>query len=238
MLLSIDSHPSRMIDFDELCSIAYKKERAQSRRLARDAALSPHDALVRILEKSAGEKPLDQLVIARRAAQHMAQTSAQQAREARAARQNAVRAARAATPGSWNAGRRVDTWTAWFDGSALPNPGRLGIGGLLAGPQGETVEISAPAGHGDSSNAEYLALIAVLEAALAVRPAKLLVYGDSRVVIDDVLRRNGPGAAALEHHAERARALIDTLGTVELSWIPRLKNARADALSRQAVRAA
>jgi ribonuclease HI len=56
-------------------------------------------------------------------------------------------------------------WRGWFDGSAHPNPGQIGIGALLCGPDGQRVEISRRAGHGSSSDAEYLALTALLEAA-------------------------------------------------------------------------
>ena len=53
-------------------------------------------------------------------------------------------------------------WRGWFDGSAHPNPGKLGIGALLLGPNGERIEVSEAAGHGSSSDAEYAALTAVL----------------------------------------------------------------------------
>src|SRR5471030_3045251 len=84
--------------------------------------------------------------------------------------------------------------------------GRLGIGALLCGPAGERVEISRRAGHGNSGEAEYLALLALLEAAVAYRPPLLVVCGDSQVVINDVkLAPSSTGAIGLEAH--RARAL-------------------------------
>ena len=126
-------------------------------------------------------------------------------------------------------------WRAWFDGSAHPNPGRCGIGALLTGPDGERIEISRPAGHGNSSEAEYLALIAVLEAASEHGARGLTVYGDSQVVIGDV---NGPDTAAarsLSAYRARAQALILLLAPVSLRWLPRHKNQAADALSQRAV---
>lgn len=126
-------------------------------------------------------------------------------------------------------------WQAWFDGSAHPNPGRLGIGALLCGPQGERVEISRRAGHGDSGEAEYLALIALLEAALELAPPQLLVYGDSQVVINDVNQPAAPGAKGLESYRARVAALLAGLGEVSLRWIPRHRNGAADGLSQQAI---
>lgn len=128
-------------------------------------------------------------------------------------------------------------WRAWFDGSAHPNPGRCGIGALLTGPNGERVEISQAAGYGNSSEAEYRALIALLEAALRAQARGLTVYGDSRVVVDDV---NGPdrtAARSLEVYRRQARALMEQLGGPALRWLPRHKNQSADALSQRAVAA-
>lgn len=100
------------------------------------------------------------------------------------------------------------------------------------------MEISARAGHGDSCEAEYLALIAVLEAAVTRNPvpAKLVIHGDSQVVIEDVLRDAATSAPALSIYAAQARGLIAQLADVRLQWIPRARNTAADALSQQAVR--
>lgn len=210
-----------MFDFEELLSIAYKKERALSRRLSKGASISAHDALVKTLEKAAGAQSLGELVHARRLARAKAH-EASKAREKRPARALKPKHDHDHPPGAW---------LAWFDGSALPNPGRIGIGALLKSPHGDVLEISAAAGQGDSSKAEYLALISVLEAALNRKAETLVIYGDSRVVIDDVKSR--PGALALASHAAQARRLIDAIGDVRLHWIPRAKNVSADALSRQ-----
>ncbi|BAN22823.1 ribonuclease HI family protein [Caballeronia insecticola] len=215
-----------MIDFEELAAVAYKKERMQSRRLSKGARLSEHEALLRTLQKAAGAQSLRAFIDARRAAQ-LKDAEARRSRELRRAERVRERAAQAPD--------EERGWRAWFDGSALPNPGRLGIGGVLVGPLGETVEISRTAGHGDSSAAEYLALIAVLEAALRAKVREIVIHGDSRVVIDDLSAPNGAGSRALAHHAAHARALIARIGAVRLQWIPRARNARADALSREAL---
>jgi ribonuclease HI len=125
-------------------------------------------------------------------------------------------------------------WSAWFDGSARPNPGRCAIGALLTGPAGEMVEISRPAGYGDSSEAEYRALIALLETAIAYHARQLTVFGDSLVVVDDV---NGPDHAAapvLKAYRSAVHALLAQFDKVTLRWIPRHRNGAADALSQRA----
>jgi ribonuclease HI len=215
-----------MIAFEELLAVAYKKERMQSQRLARGAAISEHAALVRTLEKAAGGQSLRDLIDARRAAQ---------ARHADALRSREIRRAERASRKPRNTEPETSGWRGWFDGSARPNPGRLGIGGMLVGPLGEAFEISLAAGNGDSSVAEYLALIAVLEAAQRAGATDAVIYGDSRVVIDDVGAPDGAGIRSLAHHAARVRALIAQIGDVRLQWIPRARNVRADALSREAL---
>ncbi|AQR69163.1 hypothetical protein BZG29_13045 [Janthinobacterium sp. LM6] len=128
-------------------------------------------------------------------------------------------------------------WRGWFDGSAHPNPGKLGIGALLLGPNGERIEVSEAAGYGSSSDAEYAALTAVLKAALGVRPppVQLLLYGDSQVVINDVLGTAAAGAKGLETQRATVVALLEQLHDVTLRWLPRHRNGEADRLSQLAI---
>ena len=128
-------------------------------------------------------------------------------------------------------------WRGWFDGSAHPNPGKLGIGALLLGPEGERIEVSQAAGYGSSSDAEYAALIAVLQAAQAVRPPpeQLLLFGDSQVVINDVLGTTPVGAKGLDMHRATVVALLEQFNDVSLRWLPRHRNGEADRLSQLAI---
>ncbi len=135
--------------------------------------------------------------------------------------------------------QRVDpspaAWHGWFDGSATPNPGAIGIGALLLGPAGERVEISRRAGIGSSGDAEYLALLALLEKAVDLKVEELLVRGDSQVVVHDVLTDGGPGAKGLEGYRARALALLARIEQVAVRWLPRHRNGEADSLSQQAL---
>ena len=128
-------------------------------------------------------------------------------------------------------------WRGWFDGSAHPNPGKLGIGALLLGPNGERIEVSEAAGYGSSSDAEYAALTAVLRTALGVRPppVQLLLYGDSQVVINDVLGTTPVGAKGLEVQRATVVALLEQFTEVSLRWLPRHRNGEADRLSQLAI---
>lgn len=213
-----------MIEHSRLQEIAYKSERAASRRLAAADGLSDEQALRRTLELKAGKAGLAALVEAR-SADLAAQASRSAARDALREAARARQARRHDGPPS--------AWRAWFDGSARPNPGRCGIGARLDGPGG-SVEISRPAGHGNSSEAEYRALIAVLEAAVAGGVSGLTVYGDSQVVIGDVTGPDALAAPALHAYRATARALMARIDGLVLRWVPRHKNQQADALSQRA----
>ena len=213
----------------ELEQLAYKSERAAGRRLALARGLSGDQALRQVLAQAAGMAGLDVLV-ASRLALRAAQDQRDAAREAiRAARAEAQRAQRAAVHDG-----HPTAWRAWFDGSARPNPGRCGIGAVLRGPGGAGVELSQPAGYGNSSEAEYRALIAVLEAAVAHGADELTVYGDSRVVIDDLSGPDAFAAPSLSAYRARAHVLAARIDSLTLRWVPRHKNLEADALSQRA----
>ena len=102
------------------------------------------------------------------------------------------------------------------------------------------MEISRRAGHGNSGEAEYLALTALLEAAVRLGARDLVVYGDSRVVVDDVnlsaqAVAAGRGAKGLEAHRVRVVDLLEALGGGSLRWVPRHRNGDADRLSQLAI---
>jgi ribonuclease HI len=215
-----------MSELDQILAASYKTERAAARRLATGTGISHEQALRQTLEHSAGAAGLAVLLAQRH--------TLQAADEARRSLRHAQRAQALALRRARHDGAPT-AWRAWFDGSAHPNPGACGIGGLLIGPDGEQVEIARAAGHGNSGEAEYRALIAVLEAAVRAGSHPLTIYGDSQVVVNDV---NGPDHAAapsLREYRALARALMARLPGVTLRWIPRHKNRDADALSQRAV---
>jgi ribonuclease HI len=215
-----------MITAAELAAIAYKKEKVASRRLAQASGLSAAAALEQVLTAVAGKATLAELVALRLRERAHAAAKALARKQASVAARAQKLAAQQADPAAWQ---------AWFDGSCHPNPGKMGIGGLLRSPQGERTEISFVAGPGDSSEAEYIALISVLEAALEAGVRQLHIYGDSQVVINDVQLKVG-GAAILATRRLKAQELLSRLPQVTLGWIPRQKNGQADALSQQAIR--
>jgi ribonuclease HI len=217
-----------MTELDRLQGAANRTELAAGRKLAQQRNLPLEEALRITLAASAASTGAAGIaaLLAERAALRQAEAARALAR--RSARAAALAVRRARHEGAPTA------WRAWFDGSARPNPGRCGIGARLLGPAGQLVELSEAVGYGNSSEAEYLALIAVLEAALAQGARGLTVYGDSRVVLDDVAAAPSQGAPVLRPYRVRAQALLAQLPGTTLRWVPRHKNLDADALSQRA----
>ena len=218
-------------DFEVLATAAYKGERVAARRLAARSQVSEAQALHQVLTQVAGVRGLAPL-LAERGALRLRDQELRSAKSAEKARQLEQRAARMRPT--------ADGWSGWFDGSAHPNPGQIGIGALLCGPDGERVEISRRAGYGNSGEAEYLALTALLEAAVSLGATGLVLHGDSQVVVNDVnlsaqAVAAGRGAKGLEEHRQRVMDLMAPLGDVSLRWVPRHRNGDADRLSQQAI---
>ena len=217
--------------FEVLATAAYKGERVAARRLAARSGATEADALRQVLTLAAGTLGLTQL-LADREQLRLRDDARRLAKTEEKTRQQDLRKARMRPD--------ADAWRGWFDGSAHPNPGQIGIGALLCGPAGERIEISRRAGHGNSGEAEYLALTALLEAAESSGATGLVVYGDSQVVVNDVnlsaqAVAAGRGAKGLEAHRARTVELMSALGQVSLRWVPRHRNGDADRLSQQAI---
>lgn len=209
--------------FDDLSALATRAERVAGRQLSRRRAIQELEGLRDVLCVAAGAEGLPALLAKRIAAR-------QQQAEQRLAKQRQKLAVRSAKLRSQLA--PADAWQAWFDGSASPNPGPCRIACVLQGPQGQRFTHAVAIGYGDSSTAEYRALIAALELGLEQGVRSLHIFGDSRVVIDDALGPEQAAAPVLHVYRQQARALMAQFSAVSLRWIPRHKNGPADALTR------
>ena len=212
-----------MNELSTLQAAAFKTELAAARQLVARTGVPERAALQQILTRSAGIAGLARLLAERQALREHAEQQAARRQACAAAARN-----RGAGPGD-------SAWRAWFDGSARPNPGRCGLGAVLEGPAGRLIELSLDGGYGNSSEAEYRALNAVLRAAIDHGATGLVVLGDSQVVIDDVNAPDCASAPSLRPLRNEALALLVQLPQARLRWIPRHKNLRADALSQRAV---
>ena len=120
------------------------------------------------------------------------------------------------------------------DGGARGNPGPAGIGVVLATPDGDVIgEVAESIGRATNNVAEYKALIAGLELALAHAVTDLEVFLDSELVVSQM---NGDWKIkndALRRLAIEARRLLNRFESVKLSHVRREHNADADKLANQ-----
>ncbi len=126
------------------------------------------------------------------------------------------------------------TFTAYFDGSASPNPGNMKIGGYIKDGTYTLAKFSTEIGYGTNNEAEYWALIELLRKIVSHNIQKVRIFGDAKLVIDQVNGNCKNNKLHLQRLALKANLLLKQIPVEwKLSWIKRSKNKRADALSKQ-----
>ena len=127
-------------------------------------------------------------------------------------------------------------WTVYCDGSAMPNPGRMGIGAVITAPDGKRHTLSqATHATGCNNEAELRALTLALQDLRERGATAVRAYSDNSILVEQL----GPaGAKPIERLAglfDDARALLGSFDDVRVQWIPRHRNGEADALARAAL---
>ena len=143
-------------------------------------------------------------------------------------------AARAAAPLAPSA------WVIHCDGSAWPNPGRMGLGVVLTGPDGTVQhQISeATTFTGCNNEAELRALMwalqwLALEGIATSTPVH--VFSDNSVLVEQL---SGHPKAPIDRLAtlfDEAREALRQFPQARVQWIPRHRNGAADTLARAAL---
>jgi len=120
-------------------------------------------------------------------------------------------------------------YRGYFDGASKGNPGPAGAGIVIVNPEGRVImEYSKELGIRTNNEAEYLALIELLQKALELGIRELEIMGDSQLVINHVFGNwniNMPHLYTLYNQATELLA----------RWIPREKNQLADSLSNKVI---
>jgi broad specificity phosphatase PhoE/ribonuclease HI len=123
------------------------------------------------------------------------------------------------------------------DGGSRGNPGTAGSGAVVIDAATGTVirEIARFVGIATNNVAEYIALVAGLEAALDIDPsAEILVRMDSKLVIEQM-----SGRWKIKHPdmIQLGKQVQDLVRGKDITWqwIPREQNFRADALANKAM---
>jgi ribonuclease HI len=134
----------------------------------------------------------------------------------------------------------------WFDGACEPtNPGGVATCGWIIKAPDDAIVASGKreVGRGPAATnnvAEYhalgLALRYMLDNHETFAGAAIRIHGDSKLVIEQINGTWNCNAPHLQKLRDRCLAILSELGPSawEATWIPREKNAEADALSQQA----
>ncbi len=127
-------------------------------------------------------------------------------------------------------------WVVYCDGSAMPNPGRMGIGAVITAPDGSRRTLSqATHTTGCNNEAELRALTLALQELRAQGATAVLAYSDNSILVEQLGAAQARPIARMAALFDDARALLDSFDQASIHWIPRHRNGEADALARAAL---
>jgi len=125
-------------------------------------------------------------------------------------------------------------YLGFFDGSAKPNPGEMSIGGYILSPEGEKMySYSINIGHGTNNVAEYNSLIHLLKECKNRGIQRILIRGDSQLIINQVTSLWKCKDPYMEKLCEEAQDYTKRMEECSIMWEPRANNKEADKLAQQ-----
>ena len=134
---------------------------------------------------------------------------------------------------------KLDTsknYVGFFDGASAGNPGKMGIGFVIFNENKKPViEGAEYIGVGTNNEAEYQAVISLLQFAVQHKIENLAVFGDSKLVIKQILGEWKVKAENLKPYVREAQKLTAQIPNIAMEWIPREQNTYADKLSKKGV---
>ena len=113
-------------------------------------------------------------------------------------------------------------WTMFFDGSKMLNGSGAGV--VLVSPRGDKLRYDLQI-HFDSSinGAEFEALLYGLRMAISLGVRRLMGYGHSDLVVNQVMKEWDVGSLVMTGYCNAVRKLEKKFEGLELHHIPRLK---------------
>jgi ribonuclease HI len=124
----------------------------------------------------------------------------------------------------------------YFDGASKGNPGPAGAGAVLMLNSHVAREIKQFLGNSTNNQAEYTALLLGLEAARQMGATHVEVYGDSELVVEQLLGNYQVKDEKLKPLYSKVMDMARLFEEVHFKHIPREENKLADALANQAVK--
>ena len=124
-------------------------------------------------------------------------------------------------------------YSLYFDGASKGNPGNAGYGSVLYNADGHEIDcVSGFCQQAQTNNyAEYEGLVAGLRLALKHGIQRLKVYGDSKLVIEQMKGNWSVKSTNLVGSFQNCKSLEKQFFHLEFHHIKRHLNQRADALA-------
>ena len=130
----------------------------------------------------------------------------------------------------------INKVTIYTDGAARGNPGPAAIGVIIKDETGNTIAtISRYLGATTNNQAEYRAIIAALEKAIALGARQVVLRSDSELVVKQINGLYKIKNTGLRPLYQKVVELIGSLENFAIAYIPRERNAAADALANKAL---
>jgi ribonuclease HI len=134
------------------------------------------------------------------------------------------------------AARLDGVYTANIDGAARGNPGPASYGLVLRRPDGTPLEsLGKYIGRHTNNVAEYYALIAALDYAVAHGIKRLRVQSDSQLIVNQIKGLYKVKHPDLRPLHERAKKMAAGLEAFAIQYVPREQNREADAAANAAL---
>ncbi|QLG48060.1 ribonuclease HI [Natrinema halophilum] len=123
----------------------------------------------------------------------------------------------------------------YFDGACRGNPGPAAIGWVIVTGDGIVAEGGERIGRATNNQAEYEALIAVLETARDYGYDEVQVRGDSELIVKQVRGEYDTNDPDLREKRVTVRELLAAFDEWTIEHVPREINDRADDLANEAL---
>ena len=124
-------------------------------------------------------------------------------------------------------------WKLSVDGAS--NAQGSGAGLILTSPEGIDIEYALRFGfHASNNEAEYEAVIAGLNLAHSLEVDQLEVHSDSQLVVRQIEDTYEAKSETMVLYLQKIRDLFKKFVLVQVKYVPRTKNSRADALAKLA----
>jgi len=128
----------------------------------------------------------------------------------------------------------LETYKLAFDGCSKGNPGKAGAGAVIYEGAAEIWSDARYVGDKETNNvAEYTGLIMGLHEALRRNIARLLVQGDSELIIKQMKGEYAVKSDNIRNYHATAKGLAAQFKWIEFRHVYRKDNKRADELSNQ-----